>query len=342
MKETQAATLCTLSVPVNPLSSAGLATPWQLGGGCYESNPNQAVFVQAVIFDTATRQLTTYSPLVIDEGTLPAIVPSVLTISTTSVIALFGGGNDDATFLTGSGASSCVNGADGANFGQVFFCNASQFWQNINAAHLSIPSLGIGNDGQPCPTVRSFKIVDQDQSDNVQTTYLVTSSGQTAQNTATNRQLLPGATIVVNPSDNRVLTNFVDPALGCTPWMIPDIADDGNLVPTQATDELQAATYQDNPVALIPSGDPMVGPNVLDMLNAYRQGVDQPQINALGQADTQAYCAHLKDIQPGFLANNQATFTNFPSPVPSIGPNLYAFMQARLTASFQILGCKNI
>src|ERR1022692_4161981 len=38
---------CTITVPANPLSARGLATPYQLGGGCSEARTNLQAFVQA-------------------------------------------------------------------------------------------------------------------------------------------------------------------------------------------------------------------------------------------------------------------------------------------------------
>src|SRR5438093_8112816 len=41
-KQQQQAISCTLTVPANPLSAQGLATPYQLGGGCDEANKMQS------------------------------------------------------------------------------------------------------------------------------------------------------------------------------------------------------------------------------------------------------------------------------------------------------------
>jgi hypothetical protein len=330
---------CQLTVPADALSSQGLAMPWKLGGGCHENSASQAVFVQGVIFDPATKQFSTYSPLVIDAGTTPAVVPTPPTLPTNAVVALFGGGDDDVTQLTGA-AGQCVNGADGKLFGQVFFCNAQHFFQVVNAAGVTIPSLGTEADGLPCPTVRDFRIVDQDQSDNVQTTYLVTSTGQTAQNTAANRTKLGLTTAnnaIKNPSDNRLLTQFVDPAIGCKPWTVPVLGDPGAVSATQATDELQAAAAQGSLVALIPDGDPMVGPNDLAMVNAYRINVNQPSVDSLVNAGTQPYCSKMQDFAPTWIANHKAAFQG---PSPEAGTTLFDFITSRFSASLVLLGCK--
>lgn len=294
--------------------------------------------MQAVIFDKTNKTLSTYDPLVITDGTTPAAAPVAFTPPANSDVAIFGGGNDDTTTLVGPGAAFCVNGAAGAVFGQVFFCNAAQLFADINAAGLTIPPLGTDSLGQPCPTVRSFKIVDQDQSDNVQTTYLVTPTGQTAQNNAANVAALTGSFVQKNPSDNRLLSNFVDPAINCTAWKLPDISSDNALTSTQATDELQAAAYQGDPMALIPLGDPMVGPGSLAMVNAYRVNVDQPLVKGKGEANTTPYCKHLQNTAPGFIAAHKAEF--LASPSPAAGVNLYDFLQGRFTASLQLLNCK--
>lgn len=70
---------CTIIIPDAPLSAVGLATPYQLiatkpaDGDCHETNPNSSAFVQASILDPATGQISIYNPLVIDQGTTPAM-----------------------------------------------------------------------------------------------------------------------------------------------------------------------------------------------------------------------------------------------------------------------------
>ena len=70
-------------------------------------------------------------------------------------------------------------------------------------------------------------MVDQDQSDNVITTYLLNGNGQTAQNTAANAAAIAGATTLVNGSDDKLLADFLDPANGCTPFTAPDTTEPG-------------------------------------------------------------------------------------------------------------------
>ncbi|HEY6286698.1 MAG TPA: hypothetical protein VIX20_13625, partial [Ktedonobacteraceae bacterium] len=232
---------CTLIVPLHPLTAQGLATPFQLTatdpnqGPCNESNPNQAVFVQGAVIDPATGHIAIYNPLVVDKGTQPAIAPVVPQLPPGGIVALWGGGNDNNTTLRGIqgslGQGHCVNGVNGSIFGQVWYCNAPAFFQAANqaiaAGKLVPPPLGKAKDGLTCPTVRDFSVVDQDQSDNVTADYLVTGTGQTAQMTAANVAALPNATKAANGSDNRLLDSFIDAALGCTPWMAPDLADPG-------------------------------------------------------------------------------------------------------------------
>ena len=43
---------CTLTVPANPLTAKGLATPYQLGDGCTMANAaNEGAFVEATILE---------------------------------------------------------------------------------------------------------------------------------------------------------------------------------------------------------------------------------------------------------------------------------------------------
>src|SRR5882724_6324061 len=77
---------CSIILPANPLTAEGLATAYELiatdpaNGPCNEGNSNQSAFVQAAIFDPATREISVYNPLVIDYGTQPALPPVVPTL----------------------------------------------------------------------------------------------------------------------------------------------------------------------------------------------------------------------------------------------------------------------
>lgn len=349
---------CTIIVPPDPLSAQGLATPFQLKatspnqGPCHESNPNQAVFIQGAVIDPATGHISIYSPLVIDKGTQPAIAPVVPQLPKGAIVALWGGGNDNNTSLQGTNGSlqagNCVNGSNGSNFGQVWYCNAPAFFQAANqaiaAGKLVIPPLGRARDGLPCPTVRDFSVVDQDQSDNVTTDYLVTRTGQTAQLTAANLADLPKAKQAANGSDNRLLDGFIDGALGCTPWMAPDLADRGHMVTAQPLNELQAAAQQGGPVALVPAGDPMTlmnnRPN-LAKLNAYRAGVDQPAAQSLQDASTNPYCRNLVAISP-MRMQLDASFTKVQaSPDAAAANSLFTFLAQRFNTSFGAAGGLN-
>lgn len=360
-------TSCTLIIPANPLSAQGLATPYQLvatnpaDGSCNEANVDQSAFVQADILNPATGQISAYDPLVIDQGTKPAVAPVVPKLPARAVVGIWFGFN--ATNLTlkdnarshghgrhhfyiqmvtrGGQGGNCVNGMPGSPFGQFAYCNAVNFFQaanaSIRAGRLKIPALGTGSDGQPCPTTRSFSIVDMDQSDNVQTKYLVTANGQVAQFSAANQARLQNATTIGNPSDNALLTSFVDPALGCTPWTVPDLANNNAPVSTLATDELMAAAAQRAPVALIPAGDEMVlvnGNTNLRKTNLYRAGVDQQPARSLNTASSTTYCQNIIKVALPALQQNTTLFQNQASPDGGAAANsLFTFLANRLNAT---------
>src|SRR3954454_10120610 len=86
---------CRLVVPADPLSAAGLATPYQLTGGCHQTDTNQSAFVQATLFDPATNQLAVYNPLVIDAGAEPAAAPAAPQVAAGSVVGIWFGFNGD-------------------------------------------------------------------------------------------------------------------------------------------------------------------------------------------------------------------------------------------------------
>jgi hypothetical protein len=346
---------CTLIVPPNPLTAKGLATPYQLTatdpdqGPCNESNPNQAVFVQGAVIDPATGQISIYDPLVIDKGTQPAIAPVIPKLPAGGIVALWGGGNDNNTTLQGSWGSlqagHCVNGFNGSVFGQVWYCNAAAFFRAANqaiAAHkLVVPPLGRAKDGLLCPTVRDFSVVDQDQSDNVTTDYLVRGDGRTAQMTTANRAALPNATSAANGSDNALLDVFIDAALGCKPWMAPDLADPGHMATALPLNELQAAADQSAPVALVPNFDPMVTVNGnlnLNKLNAYRLGVDQPPVQNPAMSSTKTYCQNLLAVAPSRLLLD-AHLTKFESsPGAAAANSLFTFLAQRFVTTYEANG----
>src|SRR5258708_10661587 len=70
---------CTLTVPANPLTAQGLATPYQLGGGCDEANKMQAAFVQGAVIDPAGN-IWVYNPLCVNQKHQPEAQPVLPTI----------------------------------------------------------------------------------------------------------------------------------------------------------------------------------------------------------------------------------------------------------------------
>ncbi len=95
-----------------------------------------------------------------------------------------------------------------------------------------------------CQTTRNFALIDQDQSDNTYAQYLLNGNGQTAQNTAANKNAMGGATLVANGSDNALLGLFVDPANGCTPFAEPSTTNVNGSSSSQALNELSAKANQ--------------------------------------------------------------------------------------------------
>jgi len=350
---------CTLIVPPHPLTAQGLATPFKLvatdaaNGPCNEANANQSAFVQAAAIDPVTGAISIYDPLVIDRGSKAAVAPVVPKLPANAVVAIWFGFNGAKLRLQGTNGSlsdaQCVNGIPGSIFGQVSYCNAPTFFRAANlaiqAGKLAPPAIGTAKDGQPCPTLRDFSLVDQDQSDNVTTMYLVTANGQMAQMTQANLAAFSGATKLFNGSDNGLLDDFVDPALGCAPWMVSNLGDQGQQATGLPLDELQAAAHQAQPVALVPAGDPMVlvnGNLNLQKVNAYRAGVDQPLANSLQDASTQTYCTNLLAVGPQRLLLDSHLTRVFASPVPAMANSLFTFLAQRFVATYMILNCQKL
>jgi hypothetical protein len=348
---------CTLIIPADPLSAKGLATPYQLTatdpgqGACSESNTAQSAFVQAAVFDPATSSISIYNPLVVDRGDNPLVAPVLPTLPAGAIVGIwFGYNGGDLTLRAAAGqsltAAKCVNGLNGNVFGQFAYCNAPAFFAAANAAiaagKLQVPAAGTAFDGKPCPTVRDFFIVDQDQSDNLPTLYLVSPRGHLSQFTKKNQAQHPSSVPLGNPSDNRLTDAFVDPAMGCKPWTAPDLADPGSQVPALPLNELQARMTQPAPVAIVPTGDPMTlvnGNFSLTKTNLYRQGADMPTGNSYFDGDTARYCRQLLRIAPQRMLANQKALSAFATPDAGAANSLYTFLAQRFVATYQLLDC---
>ena len=259
--EAAASMNCTLTVPANPLSAQGLATPWQLGDGCSMANAaTEGAFVEATIL-APNGQVQVYNPLVITAGTTAAATPAAPTIARGSQVIIDVGFNGTNLVLQGRGArqGNCVDALGQSLIGQVSACNAVNFYNLANfeiaRGTRTVPPVGTSLDGQPCLTVRDFAVVDQDQSDNVITSYLINGNGQTAQNTAANAAAIAGATTLVNGSDDKLLAAFLDPANGCTPFTAPDTTATGGTSASQALNELSSRVNQQGTIGVVPPND---------------------------------------------------------------------------------------
>ncbi|HEY4460980.1 MAG TPA: hypothetical protein VGN81_42155 [Pseudonocardiaceae bacterium] len=352
---------CSLIVPANPLSATGLATPYQLtatnaaNGACNEANINQSAFVEAAIL-TPAGQLSLYDPLVVDRGTQPVTAPVPAQVPGGSTVGVWFGFNGTTLTLRSNGNSlaqgNCVNGSQGSVFGQFAYCGAPAFFRAANQAiankTLTVPPAGTAKDGAPCPTTRDFSLIDQDQSDNVVTHYLANGNGQTAQNNKTAAAAVPNATDLANGSDNLLLDQFVDPALGCTPFTAPDQSSDMQPSGSLPLDELSAAASQPAPIALVPLNDPMTlnGANQsTTKTNAYRAGVDQKPIGGGGDnGSATTYCRNMFGNAAGIqrVFKDQAMFQNAPSVDAAMATNLFTFLAMRANQSFTNLGCGNL
>ena len=143
--------------------------------------------------------------------------------------------------------------------------------------------------------------------------------------------------IIVNGSDNRLVSVALDGVLGCKAWSAPDLADPGHTLPALPLDELQAAAYQQAPIAIVPKDDPMVlvnGNAKLEKLNAYRIGVDQPLVQNTNQASTRTYCTNLLKIAPERIFLDKPMTQNAPSPAPMVANNLFTFLAQRFVATW--------
>jgi hypothetical protein len=343
---------CTLQVPANPLSAQGLATPYQLGDNCSMANAaTEGAFVEATIL-SPNGQLQAYNPLVVTAGTRPAVAPKAPTIAPGSQVIIDVGFNGTNLALTGAGAQqgNCVDALGQSLIGEVSACNAVNFYNLANAeiarGTLKVPPAGTASDGQPCQTTRDFALIDQDQSDNVVSEYLINGNGQTAQATAANVAAMPNDMKLTNGSDDGLLSDFVDPANGCTPFTATDTTNPNGVSGAQALNELSARANQQGSIAVVPTNDEMTlvnGQMSVAKANVYRSLVDQPLLAANTNPSTvaQDYCQNMVNIAPARNNLDMAKDANFTTPVAAVGTNLATFLGNRLSMSFTNLNCGN-
>jgi hypothetical protein len=367
---------CDIIVPANPLSAKGLATPYQLTGtdgktpaasGCQMSNAAKlGAFVQATILDPATGTLSVYDPLVVTQGTRPAVLPWLPTIPADAVVTIDFGFNGKELFQVGAtpttlADANCVGGQAGSMFGQVSFCNGINFFAAVakdeRAGLLRVPSPGTSDKitpsggrlgtGQTCPVTRNFEVAGQDPGDDVTTEYLINPlTGQTAQNTTANAGNIAGARLLLSRSDNTLLDLSLDPLLGCTPFRAPDLANNDQPTTSLALDEILAAAHQPKVAALVPESDKTVlNGDEFDAAKTdiYREELGQAPVSNQNNetSDPEMYCQNIVDIQTPFLAANQKLLATGQSPVTAVGDNLLTFMADELNTSFTDLACQH-
>ena len=368
---------CDIVIPADPLTAKGLATPYQLTGphgktpaesGCRMSNAVKlGAFVQATILDPVTGTLSVYDPLVVTQGTRPAVRPSVPMIAADAVVTIDFGFNGQDLFQVGATADAlkqgnCVNGTGGVVFGQVSFCNGINFFRAVQkneqqgllkvpspgTSDKIIPSGGAKGTGQVCPVTRNFEVADQSSANNVTTEYLLNPlTGQTAQDTTSNAGNIAGATLLHPRSDNTLLDQFLDPVLGCTPFQAPDLADNDQPAGSQALDEILAGAHQPKIAALVPENAEVVrdGNGTFDAARTdlYRAELGQAPVSSQNDktSDPQLYCQNLVHIQTSYLAANRTLLAAGQSPVTSLGNDLLTYMANELNLSFSTLGCQH-
>jgi hypothetical protein len=128
--------------------------------------------------------------------------------------------------------------------------------------------------------------------------------------------------------------------------MVPDLAAGGKQMATALPlNELQAAMYQQDPVALVPLGNPMTlvdGKENLAKTNLYRIGVDQAP-GTSQTASTKTYCQNLLNLAPARLKLDMPLTVAVPSPDPAAANNLFTFLAQRFVATFeQNLNCTGL
>jgi len=148
---------------------------------------------------------------------------------------------------------------------------------------------------------------------------------------------------LANDGDNRLLTKFINPAIGCNTLTIPDAADPGMNRPALPLNIIQAMLLQGPPVCLTPNNDPMITTNAqpdLLKLNLYRLGVDEPQSAVFGgDNDPAAFCRNYANIAVPRFKSLAVKLKGFMSPAPGFA-TLFDFMKNRATTTYMNINCQ--
>ena len=313
-----------------------------------------ASFVEATIFNIPTKSFYIYNPLVLDKGNtsvLP-IIPS--NITNDDIVVLHFGTNSNSLSLISQPHNcltctpsliegNCIQGINNSNFGQFSYCNADNFFKIVNQ-NCNIPVVDKTILRDECPTVRSFTIVDQDQSDNVVTQYILTDNNIVAQDTPENRLFLESKNdtlkFIQNGSDERLLI-LVSNAIRCKPLTAPDLINKNIFISSLVLNELQSK-FNNKDTGLIPVNNPMVLVDnlpSLEKINAYRIGVNQPIIKSLDEASTLPYCINMDKFALPFFYKYRTFLENASSPNNDTANNLLNFLAFRFVNSWTILNC---
>lgn len=128
---------CVVTIPPNPLTAAGLATPYKVTGCNQIDFANQGTFVEAAILDPATGAIQIYHPLVINQDNnkvgVDFIAPITPTLPANAVVGIWFGSNAQTVQLVGT-TQGCVNGLGNSLFGQFAYCNGPAFFTAAQAA----------------------------------------------------------------------------------------------------------------------------------------------------------------------------------------------------------------
>ena len=347
-------TNCTVTVPDHPLTAKGLATPWVLGDGCTWANGGtEGVFIDATIL-APNGQIQVYNPLVINQGTTPAVAPTPPTIARGSQVILSVGYNGGALALVGRGArqGNCLDAFGNSLIDQTPQCNAANFYRMANAeiarGTLKIPAAGTGKDGQACQTTRDFALIDQDQSDNAVASYLFDpATGKSAQATAANVAAMPNATVESKRQRQRPAGQVRGSGAGLhavhgpqhhQPGRGERVAGAERAVRPGRTRRARSRCSRSTTRSCWSAGSSAwarptcTGPRPTSRCWPRNTNLDR---------NAAQYCQDMINIATPRLKLDAQFENDTASPVPDLGNNLTNFLAARLSGSFDNLNCKN-
>ena len=288
---------CVLTIPDNPLTAIGLATPYILSSNCSVLNMSTTVFSEVIIINTNTREYSIYNPLIVNNISQLENTPVIPILPRKYIIGIWFTSEQPFTLLTKF--NLCENMVN-TNFA---YCNIGVFYNYVISLNVFIKSI--------CPSIRDYPM-QLLLGNRVMDSYIVNNNSLITQTNSLSNNI---SYIVENTSTNDyIFNNYVNKALNC-PSLIAFNIQTGRQVNSMILNQIQAIQYG--------SGTSTYISKSIQEMNFWRLGLGQ-NINV--NTDQFIFCNESDNKNALFLYNNYEKLYYYNSPEPTVATNLVNYL----------------